>query len=136
MTLEKPHIIEFNQIGRPEIGYLSVAEPSGFVPFEIRRVYWSYYTPHHITRGRHAHYKLEQVLVAVSGIITVTVELVGGSTEDFVLNRPNLGLYLPPKAWHIMEFSHNGVLMSLASMEYDESDYIRDYEQFLELDER
>ena len=135
MIPEKPYIIEFSQIGNPEIGYLSVAESSGFVPFEIRRVYWSYYTPHHITRGRHAHHKLEQVLVAVSGIVTVTVEQVGGVSKDFVLNQPNLGLYLPPKAWHVMEFSHNGVLMSLASMEYDESDYIRDYEQFLKMTE-
>lgn len=123
-------ILDFKSIGQPEIGYISVAEYSTNIDFDIKRVFWSYYTPHHITRGRHAHYKLYQVLIAVSGIIKIETETRAGEKQEFLLDSPDKGLYLPPHYWHTMKFSHNAVLLSLASMEYDESDYIRAYEQF------
>lgn len=125
-----PYLIELKSIGAPDIGYLSVAEPNHSIPFEIKRVFWSYYTPQMITRGRHAHHRLQQVLVAVSGKIVVTCETPAGVTSVHVLENPNLGLYIPPMYWHVMQFSHNAVMLSLASIAYDESDYIRDYDAF------
>ena len=127
----KPYLIELKSIGDTTEGYLTVAEELIDVPFDIKRVFWSYYTPQMITRGRHAHYKLEQVLIAVSGKIIVTNESVNGETTVHVLEEPNIGLYVPPMFWHVIQFSHNAVMMSLASTLYEEKDYILDYEEFL-----
>ncbi|HBI02021.1 MAG TPA: FdtA/QdtA family cupin domain-containing protein [Flavobacteriales bacterium] len=125
-----PHIIDFNQIGDSAIGFISVAESQRKVPFEIKRVFWTYYTPQNVTRGRHAHYVTEQVLIAVAGTIKVSVEIPGAEKLEYLLDSPSKGLYLPPNAWHTMEYSHNAVQLALASTNYDESDYIRDYSDF------
>ncbi|RMG78389.1 MAG: WxcM-like domain-containing protein [Bacteroidetes bacterium] len=124
-------IIDLPQIGKPEEGYISVAEINHTVPFIIKRVYWTYYTPHHIIRGRHAHKSLYQIIIAVSGIIEIATEDRNRKKKSFILDSPNKGLLLPPHYWHTMQFSHNAVLLSLCSMEYDESDYIRSYEEFI-----
>jgi dTDP-4-dehydrorhamnose 3,5-epimerase-like enzyme len=134
MTAKKaPYLIELKAIGDPTEGYLTVAEEASDIPFEIKRVFWSYYTPQMITRGRHAHLVLEQVLVAVAGKIIVTNEDVKGKITVHVLEDPNVGLYIPPMYWHVIQFSHNAVMMSLASTKYDETDYISDYEAFLKM---
>jgi hypothetical protein len=125
-----PRLIRFKSIGSTEIGYLSVAETFTGLPFDLKRVFWSYYTPQSITRGRHAHYKLELVLIAVSGKIVVTTEDLSGSKNEFILEDPDMGLYIPPMHWHVMTFSHSAVLLSLASKVYEEADYIRDYDVF------
>ena len=125
-----PYTLEFGTIGSSEIGYISVAEFPKSIPFKIERVFWSYYTPQMITRGRHAHYRLEQILIAVSGKIIVTNESLSGHINTHILETPNTGLYIPPMYWHVIQFSHNAVMMSLASMPYEESDYIRDYNDF------
>ncbi|HRE98826.1 MAG TPA: FdtA/QdtA family cupin domain-containing protein [Flavobacteriales bacterium] len=125
-----PHIIDFNQIGDSAIGFISVAESQRKLPFEIKRVFWTYYTPQNVTRGRHAHYVTEQVLIAVAGTIKVSVEIPGAEKLEYLLDSPSKGLYLPPNAWHTMEYSHNAVQLALASTNYDESDYIRDYSDF------
>ena len=131
-----PFIIEFAQIGSTDIGYISVAEFPNSLPFDVKRVFWSYYTPQMITRGRHAHYQLEQILVAVSGKIIVTNESQSGKITTHILENPNQGLYIPPMYWHVIQFTHNAVMMSLASMEYDESDYIREYKDFKKLNSK
>lgn len=126
-----PYLIKLNAFGDSMEGYLTVAEGNKDIPFDIKRVFWSYYTPQMITRGRHAHYKLELVLVAVSGKIVVTNENVKGETVVHILDDPSVGLYIPPMYWHVMQFSHNAVLMCLASTPYDKSDYILDYDKFI-----
>jgi dTDP-4-dehydrorhamnose 3,5-epimerase-like enzyme len=126
----EPYLIDFKISGNTEIGYLAVIENSKNIPFDIKRVFWTYYTPDFVTRGRHAHYKLEQVLVAMTGKITVLNESISGKVTTHVLDSPNVGLYIPPMYWHDMEFSENTVMLSLTSMPYDESDYIREYENF------
>jgi len=126
----KPHIIEFSKTGEPGIGYLSIAETGKSIPFEIRRAFWAYYTPDSILRGRHAHHKTEMVLVAVAGRIVVTTETAEHGVNVFTLEEPNKGLYLPAYCWHTMQYSHNAVQLVLASTDYDEKDYIRDYELF------
>ncbi|MBD0276533.1 MAG: FdtA/QdtA family cupin domain-containing protein [Bacteroidota bacterium] len=131
--MTSPYIIEFPKLGAPDIGYISVVEEAGLIPFTIKRVFWTYFTPESIVRGRHAHHKTEQVLIAVTGRIQVTVELLGSPIETFVLEKPNLGLYIPPNAWHTMQYSHTAIQMVLASTNFEEQDYIRDYDQFRKL---
>lgn len=125
-----PYIIEFARLGSSAIGYISVAEEDNDVPFAIKRVYWTYFTPESVERGGHANIDKQLVLVAVSGTIIVDVETVDGVIETFILNKPSIGLYLPKLCWHKMKYTHNAVQMVLASNYYDEKDYIRDYEMF------
>ena len=131
----KPHIIEFPKVGSSQLGYISIAENNN-LPFAVKRVYWTYFTPESVERGGHAHYELEQILVAVSGKIIINVEMLNGLTEEFVLEKPNMGLYMPKSTWRTMKYSHNSVQMCLASMEYEEKDYIRDYEVFKKLQKK
>lgn len=134
--MSNPHLIEFPKMGSPEIGYISVVEQNTLVPFEVKRIFWTYYTPESIVRGRHAHHQTEQVLIAVAGRITVTTELSDGTIQIFRLENPNVGLYVPPHAWHTMQYSHSAVQLVLASAVYNEDDYIRDYKNFKEIWQR
>lgn len=130
MNIEKPHIIEFPKIGDSTQGYISVAENSN-LPFEVKRIYWTYYTPESVERGGHAHYNLQQILLAVCGKIIVNIEMPDGSKEEYVLENPNQGLFIPKMAWRTMKYTHNAVQVCIASMSYQEADYIRDYETYL-----
>ena len=125
----RPYLIEFSKIGNTSWGYISVAEKDT-LPFEVKRIYWTYFTPESIERGGHAHHDLEQILIATSGKIIVNTEMPGGIKDRFILESPNIGLYLPKYSWHIMEYSHNAVQICIANMVYEEKDYIRDYAQF------
>ena len=131
--MNKPHIIELEKIGSPSLGYITVAEYQKNIPFEIKRVYWTYFTPNEVLRGGHAHKKLNQVIFAVSGIITFTTEDLQGNKETFVLDTPNKGLFLPEKYWRDKQFSHNTEMLCLASEVYTTEDYIRDYDEFKKL---
>ena len=131
--MSTPRLIAFPKMGNPEIGYISVAEQSKLVPFEVKRIFWTYYTPESIVRGRHAHHQTEQVLIAVAGRINVTTELSDGTIQIFCLENPNVGLYVPPNAWHTMQYSHAVVQLVLASTVYNEDDYIRNYKDFKEI---
>lgn len=128
--MKQPHLITFDEIGARDIGYISVADAMKNISFKIERVYWAYYTPDSIVRGRHAHRNLEQVLIAVGGRILVTTEMPDGKIEMFNLDRPSKGVYLPPYCWHTMQYSHDAAQVVLASAEYNEADYIRDYQEF------
>lgn len=130
MKKNKPQIIAFNKIGSSELGYITIAEEQKNVPFDIQRVYWTYYTPQDVIRGGHAHKKLQQVIFAVSGVITFNTEDKEGNKETFVLDHPTKGLYLPELIWRDIKFSHSAVLLCLASELYDEKDYFRDFEEF------
>lgn len=126
-----PYLIDLAKLGTPDMGYISVAEAwPGVVPFEVKRVFWTYHTPESILRGRHAHYRTEQILIAVAGRITVMTEQADGILQTVRLEDPCLGLYVPPQTWHTMQYSHSAVQLVLASHPYDAADYIRDYEQF------
>jgi len=127
--LEKPHWIHFTGIGDEEVGYISVAQKNN-LPFEIKRVYWVYETPEHIERGNHAHVQCRQVLIAVNGAIDIELENTDGEKELFHLNTPSIGLFVPVMHWRKINMKKGSVLLSLASHDFDEDDYIRDYEQF------
>ena len=130
----KPYLIEFPSIGASDIGYISVSESQKNIPFELKRVYWTYHTPENIVRGRHAHHHTQQILIAAMGRIVVNLES-PDSTEiiTFVLDKPNVGVYIPAHYWHTMQYSHIAVQLVLASAPYDEADYIRDYQEFKQL---
>lgn len=130
MICEKPTYINLPKIGSADLGYISVIENSDLIPFDIKRVYWTYYTPQDILRGGHAHKNLQQLIVAVSGKIVFSTEDLAGNKEEFSLDNPHTGLYLPEKIWRDIKFSHSAVLLCLASEVYDEVDYIRNYENF------
>lgn len=128
---KKPQFLQFDKIGSSRLGYISVAENFDNIPFEVQRVYWTYFTPQDVTRGGHAHLALEQVIVAVSGTITFMTEDLQGNKTEFILDSPEKGLYIPKHIWRDIKFSHNAVLLCLASEKYSEGDYIREYEKFL-----
>ena len=129
----KPYLIDFKAIGESAIGFISIAQAQKELPFDVKRCFWTYFTPESVTRGFHAHYETQMVLVALSGKIIVHTEMTNGEQQDFVLERPNVGLYLPPLCWHTMQYSHTATQLVLASTEYSADDYIRDYEQFVAL---
>lgn len=128
--LTEPRIISFNKIGSPMEGYLSVGQSYKEVPFEIKRIFWTFYTPDGIIRGKHTHYNTEMIILALSGIIEVNLEKISGEKANFVLKNPNEGLYVPPLTWHEMSYSHTAVQLVITNSEYNEKDYIRDYEEF------
>jgi dTDP-4-dehydrorhamnose 3,5-epimerase-like enzyme len=127
---QTPRLISFPSIGSSSEGYISVAEVEKNIPFEIKRVYWTYFTPQNVIRGYHAHKALQQMIFAVSGRISFKTEDAEGKEETFILEEPKVGLYIPPLVWREITFSHNAVLLCLASCEYDESDYFRKYDDF------
>lgn len=129
----KLQIITLSKIGSGDLGYISVVENSELIPFEIKRVYWTYYTPQDVLRGGHAHKDLKQLIVAVSGKIIFNTEDLDGNKMEFILDSPDKGLYIPEKIWRDIKFSHNAVLLCLASEKYSEEDYYREYEDFKKL---
>jgi len=132
--IKKPQFIEINKIGSSAEGYISYLEElSTIVPFEIKRVFWTYYTPESVIRGGHAHRTTIQLIVAVSGVIEFEIEDNNNYKEIFLLDKPNKILLIPTYFWSKIKFSHNAVLLCLASENYDEKEYIRDYNEFLNL---
>lgn len=127
-----PYLFEFTKIGDSSLGYISIAENES-LPFAVKRVYWTYFTPNEVIRGHHAHKSLKQILVAVSGQITIDIENSNAEKTTFLLTKPNQGLFIPPFCWRTLQFSHNAVLMCLASENFTEGDYIRDYNDFKKL---
>lgn len=128
----QPYVIPFDSIGNSAEGYISSTQFSDKLPFAIKRVFWTYDTPQQVVRGRHAHLATAQVLVAVNGSIDVRVDNGLGDIVTFQLSQPDQGLYLPPMHWADLYFAEGAILLSLTSTDFDEADYIRDYQVFLE----
>ena len=114
-------------------GNLAVGEAGRHVPFDIRRFFTVFGVEDQKIRGEHAHRTLHQFLVCVHGSCHFVADD-GENREEYILDRPNLGLYVPPMIWGVQyKYSPDGVLLVLASAPYDPADYIRDYSEFLEL---
>ncbi len=125
-------IIELNKHHRPQ-GNISVVENGMDVPFDVKRVYYLYDVPGGESRGGHAHKALYQLIVAVSGSFTVTLDD-GRVKRTYTLNRPYQGLYIVPGIWrNLDDFSSGSVCLVLASEKYDADDYIRDYDEYKKL---
>ena len=125
-------ILELPKIYDPR-GNLTVAEQMKNVPFEVKRVYWTYDVPAGERRGGHAHKECVEFIIAVSGSFTVTLDDGKGNRKDFHLNHPWEGLLVPTGIWRTLEdFSSGAVCLVLASELFDEDDYVYDYNDFLE----
>ena len=131
MTLNDCKLIELPKIADPR-GNLTFIEGGRHVPFQIQRVYYLYDTPGGAERGGHAHKGLHQLIVAMSGSYDVVLDD-GNQRKRIHLNRSYYGLYVCPMIWRELDnFSSGAVCLVLASNLYDESDYYRDYQEFLE----
>ena len=112
-------------------GQLIALEEFKDIPFDIKRVYYMYDTVDGVVRGKHAHKNLQQILICIHGSCRILLDD-GTEKEIVLLDKPNEGLYVSNAMWREMfDFSEDAVLMVLASEFYDESDYIRDYDEFL-----
>jgi dTDP-4-dehydrorhamnose 3,5-epimerase-like enzyme len=125
------NFVEFPTYGDSR-GQLSVAQIGSSLPFEIRRVYWVHGTKPGVSRGFHAHKKLNQICLCMVG--NVRMHVFDGKNYDSVILKPEHGgLEIPPNLWHEMhDFSPDCVLAVFTDAEYDESDYIRDRQKFIQ----
>lgn len=134
MELTEPQIIKLPRIADPR-GNLSVIQSFDNLPFSIARCYWVYDVPSGMDRDGHAFFTASELIVSLSGSFNVEVDN-GRENKTFHLNRPDMGLYLPPMVWReVKEFSTNAVAMFLSSSLYDPDDYINDYSQFRQINE-
>ncbi len=125
-------IIELDRHHSQRKGDISVVENGKEVPFDVKRIYYLYDVPGGADRGGHAHKELYQLIIAVSGSFTVTLDD-GYFKRPFILNRPYQGLLVKPGIWRTLDdFSSGSVCLVLASEKYDENDYIRSYEDYFE----
>lgn len=125
--------IEFQRLGdeRGDLVALEIGMEKA-VPFDIKRVYYIYRTAEGVSRGFHAHKKLKQVAICLSGSCRMVLDN-GLEREDVFLSNPTKGLLIESMTWREMhDFSEDCVLLVLASEHYDEADYIRNYDIFLE----
>lgn len=130
--IEQCKLIEFPQKG-DERGHLVIVEGNQDIPFDIKRVFYIYGSDQDVTRGRHANYRSEFVLINVAGTSKVRVDD-GTNQKVYHLDRPHTGIYLPKLIWKDMyDFSEDSVLLCLASEHYDADEYIRDYNVYLEV---
>ena len=132
MSISDCRIIDLPKFLDPR-GNLSFAEQNNHVPFEIKRTYWIYDVPGGENRGGHAFKETEEFIIALSGAFDVIVDD-GNEKKIFTLNRSYYGLYIPKGMWREMvNFSTNSLALEFASTVYDESDYVRDYNEYLKL---
>jgi hypothetical protein len=130
MNINNCKIVELPKITDPR-GNLTFIEGGDHIPFDIQRVYYLYDVPGGAERGGHAHKGLHQLIIAMSGSFDVLLDD-GKQKKRVHLARSYYGLYVCPMMWRELDnFSSGSVCMVLASNKYDESDYYRDYDQFM-----
>ena len=129
-TIYNCNVIELKKISSRS-GNITVIEKRNQFSFPIRRLYYLYDVPSGADRGAHAHKEMHHFMIAASGSFDVIMD--DGRNKKIVqLNRPNFGLYIPPGIWvELINFSSGAISLNLVSTKYDESDYIRDYQDFL-----
>jgi dTDP-4-dehydrorhamnose 3,5-epimerase-like enzyme len=131
MNLDKCQIIELPRINDPR-GNLTFVESNRHIPFDIRRVYYLYDVPGGAARGGHAHKALHQLVIAMSGSFDIQLDD-GYAKKTVHMNRSYYGLHICPMVWReIDNFSSGAVCMVLASDNYDEMDYYREYNDFVD----
>lgn len=131
MSVEDCRLIDLPRINDPR-GNLTFIEGRNHIPFDIARTYYLYDVPGGAERGGHGHKALSQLIIAMSGSFDIHLDD-GFTKKSYHLNRSYYGLYVPPMIWREMDnFSSGSVCLVLASNNYDENDYYRDYESFID----
>jgi dTDP-4-dehydrorhamnose 3,5-epimerase-like enzyme len=129
-TINNCRIIKLNTISREE-GKLTVVEEQNDIPFLIRRVYYIYDFPRGATRGLHAHKKLQQVMIVLSGKVRVVLDDTF-EQKTYILGKPDEGLIIVNGIWRVFEsLANDTICLILASEKYNENDYIREYKDYL-----
>jgi WxcM-like, C-terminal len=130
VDVAQARVIRLPVVSNPK-GNLTFIESTRHVPFSIERVYYLYDVPGGEARGGHAHRTIQQVIIALSGSFEVTLDD-GRTRRSFLLNRAHHGLYIPCMLWReLTNFSSGSVCLVLASAYFDESDYYREYTDFV-----
>jgi len=123
-------IVDLSKV-HSKVGNITIVENNDQLPFAVKRIYYLYDVPGGEDRGGHAHYELEQYIVAASGSFDVVLDD-GKNKQKFTLNRPYLALHIVPGLWReLNNFSSGSVCLVLASHAYEEKDYIREYAEYL-----
>jgi hypothetical protein len=135
IILQSPYLLKLPG-EKTESGSLNFWENMTLFPQGIQRCFWITKVDEETSRGNHAHWQESQVLVALSGNASVTVESAAGEVFTFTLNSPALGLFVPPLHWVSVSFSPETVLLGMSDLEFSEEDYIRDKKYFESLKER
>ena len=129
-TIYDCSIIEIRKISNRS-GNISIVEGSKNLPFLPKRVFYLYDIPAGEARGAHAHKECHQFIIAASGSFEISIDD-GKNKKNVALNRPFYGLHIPPGIWaHELNFSSGSICLVLASLRFDEKDYIRNYDDFL-----
>ncbi|WP_339657190.1 FdtA/QdtA family cupin domain-containing protein [Flavobacterium frigidarium] len=129
-SVDDCNIVDLHKVHN-ESGSITVIDNNVNIPFEVNRIYYLYDVPMGADRGGHGHYKLQQYIIAASGSFTFVLDD-GVSKKEFFLNDPSKALHIKPGIWReIKDFSSGSICLVLASHEYEETDYIREYDEFL-----
>ena len=130
------HVVNLTKITDPTRGSLTYIQKGEEFPFEIKRAYWTYDVPAGEYRGGHAHKRLKQLILAVAGCFTLSLDD-GREKKEYLLKHPYQAVLVEEGIWReLHDFSAGAVCLVLASEEFDEDDYIRDYEEFLKYVEK
>ena len=131
--MNQSYRFKLNKKGNYDIGFLIPLENNFNLPFEGERIFYTYGVPTESNRGAHAYYNTKQVLICISG--SLKIKCFDGEKEViYKLNKPDEALYIAPHIWRTtFEHSPDAVLLVLSSLEYNEEDYIRDYDEFEQL---
>ena len=123
-------LIDLPKIEDPR-GNLTFFEDINQIPFKIERVFWTYDVPGGQKRGGHAYYKQNEFIIALSGSFDVVITFSNGETETYSLNRSYYGLYVPAQTWrHLENYSTNALSLHASDCPFNETDYIREFEEF------
>ena len=127
----KARLVTLPKITEPERGSLTVVEQGEAFPFPIKRTYWTYDVPAGEWRGGHAHKQCRELILAVAGCFTLKLDD-GHEKREYLLKNPSQAILVEEGVWReLHDFSAGAVCLVLASDEFDENDYIRDYEEFI-----
>lgn len=130
MSIDQCYIIELPKISDPR-GNLTFIENNGALPFEVKRIFYLYDIPAQARRADHALKRCIQLLIAISGSFDILLDD-GIKQQKYILNQPHYGLYIQPLTWIRLEnFANNATCLVLASEPYNEQDYYRNYQDFL-----
>ena len=131
--MKSSYKFNLNKKGNHSIGFLIPLENDFNLSFEVKRIFYTYGVPSESNRGAHAYYNTKQVLICICGSLNVRC-FDGKKEEVYELNKPDEVLYIAPRVWRTsFEHSPDAVLLVLSSLEYNEEDYIRDYDKLLEV---